>query len=122
MASSKIVSKSMTPEAFVLKAIIVLREKQNAEARKKIAIGWLSKSGKPAMESKGIHVIFSGFNEAFKLQFPNLDVRALTASMASEGKIIVSPVKMGAMLYLPDDAPVRDNSARAEANLAAILS
>lgn len=54
--------------------------------------------------SKGIHVKFSGFNEAFRMKFGE-EPRAFTEKMAAEGKIMLRPAKMGAMMYLLSDAP-----------------
>lgn len=73
----------ITPEKFVLLAIEALR--------------------KPPY--KGIHSVYSGFNQAFREYFPGLDPVQITSQMAEEGKIVVRPVKGGVMLYLPEDAP-----------------
>ncbi|UCD70520.1 MAG: hypothetical protein JSW70_05800 [Syntrophobacterales bacterium] len=53
---------------------------------------------------KGIHSVYSGFNQAFKKYFGTNPVER-TQRLAEEGKIITRPVKGGAMLYLPQDAP-----------------
>ncbi len=53
---------------------------------------------------KGIHSVYSGFNQAFKEHFGKNPVEA-TARLAEEGKIVTRFVKGGAMLYLPGDAP-----------------
>ena len=50
---------------------------------------------------KGIHSVYSGFNQAFREYFP---VQA-TTKLAQERKIVTRPVKRGATLYLPEDAP-----------------
>jgi len=55
---------------------------------------------------KGIHTVYSGFNEAFKKYFDNENPIEVTNKLASEGKIVIRPVKGGVMLYLPEDAPV----------------
>ena len=55
-------------------------------------------------KSKGIHVRFSGFNDAFRAKFGE-DPRAFTEKMAAEGKIVIQPRRKGAMLYLPGEAP-----------------
>jgi hypothetical protein len=52
---------------------------------------------------KGIHSVFSGFNQAFKEYFGTNPVEA-TQRLSKEGKIIIRPVKGGVMLYLPEDA------------------
>lgn len=76
----------LTPEQFILDAIVKLRT--------------------PAGKSKGIHSVFSGFNEAFRAYFPGEDPVAWTQKLAAEGKIVTRLVRGGAMLYLPADAPV----------------
>ncbi len=53
---------------------------------------------------RGIHSVFSGFNQAFKEHFGKNPIE-LTQKMAGEGKIVTRPVKGGVMLYLPEDAP-----------------
>ncbi|MCI0468904.1 MAG: hypothetical protein L0Y62_02430, partial [Nitrospirae bacterium] len=54
---------------------------------------------------KGIHTVYSGFNEAFKKYFEGEDPIKTTNQLADEGKIVIRPVKGGVMLYLPEDAP-----------------
>lgn len=54
---------------------------------------------------KGIHSVYSGFNEAFKKYFDGENPVEVTNSLSREGKIIVRPVKGGVMLYLPEEAP-----------------
>ena len=58
---------------------------------------------------KGIHTVYSGFNEAFKKYFEGEDPVTVTNQLASEGKIVIRPVKGGVMLYLTDDAPASKN-------------
>jgi hypothetical protein len=53
---------------------------------------------------KGIHSVYSGFNQAFREYFGTNPVEA-TTKLAHEGKIATRPVKGGAILYLPEDAP-----------------
>jgi len=53
---------------------------------------------------KGIHSVYSGFNQAFKEHYGKNPVE-LTQRLASEGKLVLRPVKGGVMLYLPEDAP-----------------
>ena len=53
---------------------------------------------------KGIHSVYSGFNQAFREYF-NKDPVEATTRLAQEGKIVTRPVKGGATLYLPEDAP-----------------
>jgi len=55
---------------------------------------------------KGIHSVFSGFNDAFRKHFDK-DPIAFTSKMVSEGKIEIIPLKggKGVMLYLPGEGP-----------------
>ncbi len=53
---------------------------------------------------KGIHSVYSGFNSAFKEYFGTNPIET-TQRLAQQGKIVTRPVKGGAMLYLPQDAP-----------------
>jgi hypothetical protein len=53
---------------------------------------------------KGIHTVYSGFNQAFKQYFGTNPIET-TQRLAREGKISIRPVKGGVMLYLPEDAP-----------------
>ncbi len=75
-------------------------EKLSYEEFIKKAIVSLRKEG-----FKGIHTVYSGFNEAFKKYFDGEDPIKATNQLASEGKIVIRPVKGGVMLYLPEDAP-----------------
>ena len=52
----------------------------------------------------GIHSVYSGFNQAFKEHFEKNPVE-VTKKMAEEGKIVTRPVRGGAMLYIPEEAP-----------------
>lgn len=55
-------------------------------------------------KSRGIHSVFSGFNEAFRQYFDEDPIR-VTQELAKEGKIEIRPVKKGVMIYLPGEAP-----------------
>jgi len=55
---------------------------------------------------RGIHSVYSGFNEAFRKYFGTNPVEA-TSRLAGEGKVEIRPVKGGAMLFLPGEAPKR---------------
>lgn len=83
-----------------------MSEKMNHEEFVKKAIVSLRKEG-----YKGIHTVFSGFNEAFKKYFNGENPVEITNRLSSEGKIIIRPVKGGVMLYLPEDAPAAKSSA-----------
>lgn len=52
---------------------------------------------------KGIHSVYSGFNQAFKDYFGSNPVET-TQRLTQEKKIVTRPVKGGVMLYLPQDA------------------
>ncbi len=82
-------SEKLSHEEFVKKAIVSLRKE-----------GY-----------KGIHSVYSGFNEAFKKYFDGENPVELTNKLASEGTIIVRPVRGGVMLYLPEEAPSAKSSA-----------
>lgn len=55
---------------------------------------------------KGIHSVYSGFNEAFRSYF-NEDPIKWTTQLAAEGTIETRPARRGIMLYLPGEAPER---------------
>jgi hypothetical protein len=76
--------EKLTQAEFVKKAIVTLRKEPY----------------------KGIHSIYSGFNEAFRAYF-NDDPIKWTNQLANDGVIVVRPVKGGVMLYLPEEAPER---------------
>ena len=76
--------QKLTPGEFVKKAILSLRKDPY----------------------KGIHSVYSGFNEAFRAYF-NEDPVKWTNQLASEGAVELRPARGGIMLYLPGDAPAR---------------
>lgn len=53
---------------------------------------------------RGIHSVYSGFNQAFREYFEKNPVE-VTTDLAKQGKIATRPVKGGVILYLPEDAP-----------------
>lgn len=55
---------------------------------------------------KGIHSVFSGFNEAFRTYFSEDPIK-WTNQLAEEGTIETRPARGGIMLYLPGEAPAR---------------
>jgi hypothetical protein len=79
----EIMSERLSHEEFVKKAIVSLRKE-----------GY-----------KGIHTVYSGFNNAFKKYFEGENPVEITNRLAREGKIVMRPVKGGVMLYLPEEAP-----------------
>jgi len=54
---------------------------------------------------KGVHSVFSGFNEAFKIYFDGDNPVPITNQLAESGAIAIRPTKAGVVLYLPEDAP-----------------
>ncbi len=55
---------------------------------------------------KGIHSVYSGFNEAFKNYYSGQDPVQATNQLAEDGKIVIRPMKGGVVLYLPEEAPL----------------
>ncbi len=55
---------------------------------------------------KGIHSVYSGFNEAFRTYF-NDDPIKWTNQLSAEGIVEIRPARGGIMLYLPGEAPAR---------------
>lgn len=82
-------SEKLSHEEFIKKAIVSLRKE-----------GF-----------KGIHTVYSGFNNAFKKYFDGENPVEVTNKLAHEGKIVVRPVKGGVMLYLLEDAPITRDAA-----------
>jgi hypothetical protein len=79
--------EKLTEEEFVIQAIKKLRKEP----------------------FRGIHSVFSGFNEAFRKYFGSNPVEA-TTRLANEGKIETRPFKGGVMLFLPGEAPRRPSA------------
>jgi len=79
--------RKLTEEEFVVQAIEKLRKEP----------------------FRGIHSVYSGFNEAFRKYFGTNPVEA-TSRLAAEGKIETRPIKGGAMLFLPGEAPKRPSA------------
>jgi hypothetical protein len=77
----------LTEEAFVVQAVKKLRKEP----------------------FRGIHSVYSGFNEAFRKYFNTNPVEA-TSRLAAEGKIEIRPFKGGAMVFLPGEAPKRPST------------
>jgi hypothetical protein len=55
---------------------------------------------------RGIHSVYSGFNEAFRRYFGTNPVEA-TSRLTTLGKVETRPFKGGAMIFLPGEAPKR---------------
>ena len=79
--------KKLTEEEFVLQAIKKLRKDP----------------------FRGIHSVYSGFNEAFRKYFGSNPVE-VTSKLATEGKIETRPFKGGVMIFLPGEAPKRPSA------------
>ena len=61
---------------------------------------------------KGIHTVYSGFNQAFKDYYPGVNPIDTTNALEKEGKIVIRPVKGGVMLYFPEEAPAQAQTAK----------
>ena len=79
--------RKLTEEEFVLQAIKKLRKEP----------------------FRGIHSVYSGFNEAFRKYFGTNPVE-VTSKLAVEGKIETRLFKGGAMLFFPGEAPKRPSA------------
>jgi hypothetical protein len=79
--------RKLTEEEFVLQAIRRLRKEP----------------------FRGIHSVYSGFNEAFRKYFGTNPVE-VTSRLAAEGKLETRPFKGGVMLFLPGEAPKRPSA------------
>jgi hypothetical protein len=58
---------------------------------------------------RGIHSVYSGFNEAFRKYFGTNPVE-VTTRLAAQGKMETRPFKGGVMLFLPGEAPKRPSA------------
>ena len=71
-------------------------------------------------QSKGIHVVYSSFNAAFRVKFPGLDVRKVVDAMAERDLIAKQMRRGGPMIYHPGEGPTRNTTAEASKALAKI--
>lgn len=76
--------KKLTVEEFVLQAIRNLRKLE---------------------KSRGIHVVYTGFNDAFRAYFPDKDPKTELDKLKEAGKIVLVPRRGGPMIYLPNEGP-----------------
>lgn len=76
-------SKKLTEKEFVTTAIVKLRKE-----------GY-----------RGIHAVYSGFNDAFRKYFGDADPAVATKKLQEEGVIAITAAKGGVMLYLAKDKP-----------------
>jgi len=79
--------KPLTPSEFVIRAIETLRNPPY----------------------KGIHTVYSGFNQAFREYFPGLDPVDVTRQMAEEGTIVIRIARGGVVIYKAEEAPASLN-------------
>jgi len=82
-----------------------LNERLSHEEFVKNAIVSLRKEG-----FKGIHAVYSGFNEPIKKYFEGENPVGVTNILAQEGKIVIRPVKGGVIPYLPEESPGGSNA------------
>ncbi len=87
-----------------------MAERLNHEEFVKKAIVSLRKEG-----FKGIHTVYSGFNDAFKKYYEGENPIEATNRLGKDGKIVLRPVKGGMMLYLPENAPAAAGRSAEEA-------
>ncbi len=87
-----------------------MAERLNQEEFIKKAIVSLRKEG-----FKGIHTVYSGFNDAFKKYYTGENPIEATNRLAKDGKIVLRPVKGGMMLYLPENVPAAAGRSAEEA-------
>ena len=90
----------LTQGEFVLRAIAVLREEYRRANGKEI---------------KRIHVIWSGFNDILKLQYPGVKPSDITKRLGDERIIGLCPAKGGAMIWDPKDLPLKPQLSPEEA-------
>lgn len=69
------------------------------------AIDKLKSVGKDGKTYKGIHSVYSGFNEAFKAYFVGENPVTVTTDLKTKGVIDISFAKGGVMLYRKGDGP-----------------
>jgi len=80
------------------------RRKQGGISEEEFVYRAIKRLRKPPY--RGIHSVFSGFNQAYKEHFGKNPIE-MTQKLAGEGKIVTRPVKGGVMLYLPRMHPSR---------------
>ncbi len=52
---------------------------------------------------KGIHVVYSNFNKAFRQYYDDLDPKPIVQQLVDEGFLVCRVVKGGAVIYLSSD-------------------
>ncbi len=81
--------------------IVMSKQEKPKLSEEEFVIRAIKKLRKPPY--KGIHSVYSGFNQAFKNYFGTNPVET-TQRLNKERKIVTRPAKGGVMLYLPQDA------------------
>ena len=113
-------SNKMSTEEFVTRAIVTLRDIQNAKVVGRVS----KKTGKPIHPSKGIHVVYSGFNAALRSYYgKDTDVKSTLADLVTAEVIDLVPALGGPRIFLKGeagDATERDYTG--EKTLAVILA
>ena len=96
------------------------RRKNGVLSEKDFVLQAIRKLRKPPY--KGIHSVFSGFNDAFR-KYYDADPVAATNRLAEEGVIVVVPSRRGVTLYDAKDIPsvVRARPTKASDTLAKII-
>ena len=51
----------------------------------------------------GMHTVWSGFNEAFRMKFPGVDPVEVTKALVLQGEIRIRPIRGGSILYMGED-------------------
>jgi hypothetical protein len=103
---------SKKPKSAVIKIerrVIMTDRRSNQEANGKLTVEEFVIQAIKSLrmgDFKGIHSVYSGFNEAFKKYFGQDPVQA-TNRLAEDKKIEIRPIKGGVLLYLPGEAPSR---------------
>ena len=73
--------------------------------------------------SKGIHTVFSGFNDAFRQHFVGADPVATVQALEAKGVIQTRRSKKGSMMYLTGEFPkAAANGTKGKTALAAIMA
>lgn len=54
---------------------------------------------------KGVHTVWSGYNDGFESVFEGYDAKTETQRMVAEGKLASAPRRGGVIIYPPADAP-----------------
>ena len=88
--------------------ILMAKEGKSRLSEEEFVVRAINKLRKPPY--KGIHSVYSGFNQAFKDYFGTNPVET-TQRLTEEGRIVTRPARGGVMLYLPQDAaPAGENA------------